>query len=108
MPSSVGRSRLSRDRCHIDPDREDLRPHDASKSPQYAVAELIAAGPAQQIIAEAVEVRLRLKPDQIVGAQPFGDVVMVGQYAQQLRGREWGVQEKADRLHRIEPAQLLA
>ena len=71
-------------------------------------SELLSARPAQQIVAEAVEVRLGLKPDEIVGAQPFGDVVVVRQHAQQFGGRERRVQEEADRLRRIQPAQFLA
>ena len=108
VPRLIGRLRLPCDRRHIDPDRKDLRPHDAAKSPQRPVAEILAARPAQQIVAEAVEVRLGLKPDEIVGAQPFGDVVVVGQHAQQFGGRERRVQEEADRLHRVQPAQFLA
>src|SRR6516162_8250133 len=67
--TTVVRGRCLRgDRGDIDTDRKDLRAHNTAESTQDAAPELLSSGPAQQVIAEAVEVRLGLKPDEIIGA----------------------------------------
>ena len=69
VPAAVGGLGLSRNSRDVDADREDLRAHDASEGAQNAIPQFLSTGPAQQIISEAVQIRLGLKADQIVRAQ---------------------------------------
>ena len=70
--------------------------------------EILRPGPTQQIIAKAVQIRLGLKADEIIGAQRLDEVAMVRQHAQQLGRRERRVQEKPERLILVEPTQFTA
>ncbi len=98
MTTAVRSRRLRRDGADIDPDREDLRAHDTAEGTQDAAAEFLSTGPAQQVIAEAVEVRLGLEPDEIISTEPLCDVLVVRQHPKQFGRRKGGVQEKSGRL----------
>ena len=71
---------------------------DAVERTKGAAAEILAAAPPHQVIAEAVQVRSSLEPDQIVSTQGGDEFPVVGQQPHQLGRREGGVQEKPDRL----------
>ena len=70
--------------------------------------QILGPGPAQQIVAKAMQIRFGLKTDQIVSAQRFDQVAMVRQHAQQFGGRKRGMQEKADGLAVVQAAQFAA
>ena len=89
-------------------DWKHLSADDPSEGAQNAGPEFLSAGPAQHIIAKAVEVGLGLEADQIVRAQRPDQLLMVGEDAKQFGAGEGGMQEKTDRLRPIQLAQLLA
>ena len=88
MAASVRCFGLGSERRDIDADRKDVSADDTPEGAQHAVTKVFGPGPAQQIIAKAVQIRLGLKPNQVIGAQCFGEIAVVRQHAPNLGGRK--------------------
>ena len=106
MPAADGLRGLAGDLVDIDADRIDGGAQRVAPGGDGAVAVQRRARLARQIGAEAVEIALGLKPDEIIGGEAAHDGVVVGQGAEQLRRRKGRVQEEAERRRHAEPAQL--